>query len=171
MKRYTVRPGRHAFRPRRIFDVRPSKQLLTITGMFTEESIYEIDGEDQWDWNKLAGQTFSLHPMKDTLMVGWRYNPESGMFELTHYIHEKWRTEYGTKIEEIFSVDVGEEFLIEIERASKNTVKYLFSATKHYRIETVLRFRRWKRFRRIIYPWFGGTSAAPKSISVFIEIV
>ena len=49
---------------------------------------YDI-GPDQKDWNKLpGGMYFDLYqPHGRTIMIGWRYNPDSNAIELTPYYH------------------------------------------------------------------------------------
>lgn len=61
---------------------------LEETYEFNDESRYSIEKEEMWDWNKLTGITKSLNPLKDTVMIGWRVNPETLNFEFTPYIHD-----------------------------------------------------------------------------------
>lgn len=58
--------------------------------IFTEKSKYELDKEDIKDTNKGFGISNSLlsNFSSSTIMLGWRYNPETDLFELYAYLHD-----------------------------------------------------------------------------------
>ena len=56
------------------------------TATFTENSVYDLQTVDQYDWNKLTGISFTLlRPDTDAIMVAWRYNVTTQMFEVGPY--------------------------------------------------------------------------------------
>lgn len=59
--------------------------------------VHEPDEDsDQEDWNKLTGvKDHYFQPRRDTLMVGWRWNPVTEKCEFNFYRHEDWGTERG----------------------------------------------------------------------------
>lgn len=63
---------------------------VTIDFEFLEETKYNWgDDRDQEDWNKLGGLVFNLWPRnKDAVLVGWRYSPKSGFFDVLSYVNE-----------------------------------------------------------------------------------
>lgn len=59
--------------------------------------IHEDDEDsDQGDWNKLTGlKDYYFQPKRQTLMIGWRWNPTTQECEFNFYRHEDWGTERG----------------------------------------------------------------------------
>ena len=50
---------------------------------------YDHDGPDQWDWNKMPNSAYfdCFRPHGQSVLIGWRYNPEVDKVEVCHYYH------------------------------------------------------------------------------------
>ena len=70
------------------------KQEITMTEV---DYIHEPDEDnDQYDWNKLTGvKDHYFRPREDTLMIGWRWNPDTQLCEFNFYRHENGGTDKG----------------------------------------------------------------------------
>jgi hypothetical protein len=92
MTRYTVQKGGHVFRlwgvvpalPR----IRHGVETMTWLVRFDPNCAYSLPGEEWKDWNKGGGVSFDLFDNHvDSTMWAWRYNPVTGMVQLTAYSH------------------------------------------------------------------------------------
>lgn len=90
MKTQTVPKGRHStsFWNRFFFPARTRLNQRREITLYGPGLVYNI-GPDQSDWNKLSGgMYFDLYqPHGRTIMIGWRYNPDTHAIELTPYYH------------------------------------------------------------------------------------
>ncbi len=96
-ERIYILEGKRKARPHKLVDILPvwDFKSSTYAVQFLESCKYIFRNEDgsinqnQYDWNK--GPGFSLHfwtNHKNSSMLGWRYNPFSDSFELSHYAHK-----------------------------------------------------------------------------------
>lgn len=122
---------------------------------------YELKNGDQLDWNKLTGVTGRYTDrMKDSQMIGWRYNIESKVFELNFYGHVNRERFMGPVIASISSSrDV---FNVKIKRVSGAVSLTLIHNDIEYESVPVTYIYR-KMF--LIDGWFGGNQCAPRTIS------
>lgn len=78
--------------PRPISFSRRDKEIVQITWKvkFTDDSKYVLPSEDQLDWNKLCGLTFSpmFNAKKNSILIGWHYDPVKDEFRITPYLHD-----------------------------------------------------------------------------------
>lgn len=132
---------------------------------FTTNSIYDLKDEDQYDWNKLTGITFTpLRPDTDAIMVAWRYNVVTQMFEIGPYYNVDLARIMPTQ-SEVIAVPLGQEFLHSLDyngitlTYGDQTVHKPIPANLSPKVLTAVR----------INSWFGGTSVAPKTISYYLE--
>jgi hypothetical protein len=124
--------------------------------------------EDQWDYNKLTGITFTpYYPQGNTAMVGWRYNPHTAVFELVAYWHLNYTRFYNDKA--FVTVKVDEPFTIEVITHFKKNQVTIALKTPHGQLADTKSFLRVPRRASMIHPYFGGTSQAPKEMFVFCE--
>lgn len=133
---------------------------------FTENSIYDLNNVDQYDWNKLTGITFTpLRPDTDAIMVAWRYNLNSQMFEIGPYYNKDLARIMPTD-DQIISVPLGEEFDFAVDY---NGITLTYGDQTVYKpLPEGLVPNFWSSER--ISSWFGGTSVAPKTISYFMHL-
>jgi hypothetical protein len=122
--------------------------------------------EDQWDYNKLLGITFTpLNPHNNTAMVGWRHHPDSLYFELIPYWHIHKKRVY--KERPCLTVKPDEKFKVEI---MVDYIKYTITTsiiTSKGKLEETQYYKGFSHQAALIYPYFGGTSRAPNDMFLF----
>ncbi|MCV7343237.1 hypothetical protein [Mycolicibacterium rhodesiae] len=133
---------------------------------FTDSSVYDLQTADQYDWNKLTGISFTLlRPDTDAIMVAWRYNVTTQMFEVGPYYNVDTARIMPTA-SEIVSVPVGQTFTF---TADYQGITVQYGDTLVYKpIPEGLHPNQLSAFR--INSWFGGTSRAPKTISFNLDL-
>jgi hypothetical protein len=130
---------------------------------FTEDMKYFIEGENQFDFNKLIGWKGKFFtPRWDTAMIGWRWNPLTDCFEVVPYWHVGSRA-YDFDMSKMIQVKAGDFISVvfimlsgigRIEIAQGNTL------VTDERIFSQKYGKFWK-----INPWFGGNESAPKTLT------
>lgn len=133
---------------------------------FTENSVYDLHNVDQYDWNKLTGISFTFwHPDDNAIMIAWRYNVDSEMFEIGPYYNVGFARIMPTD-DEIISVPLGATFTFD---ADYNGITLQYGDTVVYKpIPEGLHPNQLSAFR--INSWFGGTSLPPKTISYYMRL-
>jgi hypothetical protein len=133
---------------------------------FTQSSVYDLHNVDQYDWNKLTGISFTFwHPDDNAIMIAWRYNVDTQMFEIGPYYNMDFARIMPTD-EEIISVPVGEKFTF---NADYQGITLQYGDTVVYKpIPEGLHPNQLSAFR--INSWFGGTSRAPRTISYYMQL-
>lgn len=145
---------------------RPRFFLTRVSGhaTFTSDSVYDLKNDDQYDWNKLAGITFTpLRPDTDAIMVAWRYNVATRMFEIGPYYNSDLARIMPTD-SEIISVPSGHEFSFSVDY---DGITLAYADRVVYKpIPANLRPNVFTASR--VNGWFGGTSVAPKTLSYYL---
>lgn len=133
---------------------------------FTPDSAYDVQGVDQYDWLKLTGITFTpWRPDTDAIMVAWRYNLDTEMFEIGPYYNSDLARIMPTE-DQIISVPPDGEFDFSLDyngitlTYGDKTVFKGLPESLHPSIWTAVR----------INGWFGGTSPAPRTISYYLHL-
>lgn len=147
-------------------------QRVSGSATFTPNTTYDLGDSDQWDWNKLTGIAFTpLEPDRDSVMVGWRYNLETQMFEIAPFYNvNKVRILPNENPlspgYEVVSVPADQSFTY--------TVDYT-GVTISYGDRTVfkpypegLTPNVWTAAR--VSGWFGGNRAAPRTVSYYLKL-
>jgi hypothetical protein len=136
------------------------------TATFTQNSVYDLGTVDQYDWNKLTGISFTLlHPDDNAIMIAWRYNVDTQMFEIGPYYNVGFGMVMPTD-DEIISVPVGQTFSF---NADYSGITLQYGDTTVYKpIPEGLHPNQLSAFR--ILSWFGGTSVAPKNVSYYMKL-
>jgi len=102
MKKFTIKKGNHFSTPRtfKLLTGPNNKEYQWIVAL-DDSCVYsfkDLDkgtiAENQWDWNKLVGLSlFDFIPNdKNSIRVGWRYNPTTQKIELGAYQHLDGKT-------------------------------------------------------------------------------
>ena len=167
MRAYICKAGEHAFRPSVSLNIGHKTKLKGWWVNIPEEAAYTLEGDDQKDWNKLAGLSFSiLTNHKDSAMFGWRWKPGLGMFEINAYCHVNMQV---VMTETLYMAKPNKEFACWLEMDYKrNTVRFHIWEPGHimapedgHKIEYEQRFGNVPAFSREIGAWFGGNNTAP----------
>ncbi len=159
-RRITIYQGTHF--------VIPNRWALWVTkdsgdATFIADSAYDLKDEDQYDWNKLAGITFTpWRPDRNSSMVVWRYNLQNGTFEVGPFFNVDFRYVFPTK-DEIITVPVDQTFSYVVDYDGIS-VSY-GDRTVHKATPQDLTPNFWTSAR--VTGWFGGNEVAPRTISYF----
>jgi len=176
MKRYTVKKFQHHSTPKTWFRARIGARKFSWEAQFTLDSkylLYNPDGTvspDQKDWNKLLGVFF--HPFDtrhNTMMIGWRYNEYTDLFELNFYTHVDGATDY---TEPVTTARVGDLLQVDIlvdYRQLKGLICLLVipkdGTEPDYHSKEVY-FKSLSRYSNEISHYFGGNQTAPSDVEV-----
>lgn len=163
---YTIAEGNHFAMPR-IFKIRQKPERVSWFIVFGENADYNLGDEDQKDWNKLCGLFYNfLNTRDNTVMVGWRYNPQTRRMELNAYYHvEKGRDFTKPLLEVPLGKPVRVDILVDYEQKTysvqltrlddgtlaKDSMPFTHNNTSCMEINT----------------YFGGNEAAPKDITIY----
>lgn len=139
---------------------------LQKTFVFTNSCRYVLQNGDQSDWNKLTGFTLgwkiSTNAVHDnSIRIAWRYNTETGLIELCWYVYRNGVRIYEEK--NIWRVRVGDSVKVMIDKT--------FSGYYYVTINGIpkmidVKFSKPKKYGWLCYPYFGGTSKAPHTITI-----
>ena len=169
MKKYTIQPGRHDFKPADSFALSaPWCREVTYRVKFAEDCNYILPGEEQRDWNKGGGFTFSLFSnTKNAAMWAWRWNPVQQRIQLCAYWHRDGKAYFAENTDDNlpFAVRLGQEFIV---RVYKQGVTWFVSFKTYDGFKTVETTVRGNPVRPIGL-WFGGNNLATKAMTVWIE--
>lgn len=151
-----------------------TKKPLTIYFVAKESTKYvQPDPKEQKDWLKSLGLSYSpiWNSHKNSVMLGWRYNPTHDLFEFSHYIHRHDGVyENVDDYDDIspITAKVGEPVMCQIIpekdhlRWKLTNLKTGESMTLLFPITLSISISKWAR---TISPWFGGTLPPPKKVT------
>lgn len=187
----TIKKGRHRSTPRSFRLQRRKDKRIKVT-MSGPGLIYDHGNNDNLDWNKLTGGSFSWwQPHGRSFMVAWRYKTyrsfgiEIPCIELTPYYHNI--TGDVSKYKKVGSVpgfvDEKNTLLIPIDSDGNvnfhlNLIfkgKYLEtriigqSVTQFNNIGDTVQYHYTSRYYTPINPWFGGNQKAKGDIFIQFE--
>jgi len=168
MKTYTVKKGKHDFRP--VDSLRPANPCtkeIRYKVTFTESCKYTLPGEDQRDWNKGGGVSFSLFSnTRNAVMWAWRWRPEIQRIELCAYWHRDGVAHYAeTENDFPFACNPGEEITISIRKAGGDWFVDFRAADGFFQKPTTAKGSP----LRVIGLWFGGNRPAPQEMSIILS--
>jgi hypothetical protein len=136
------------------------------TGTFTPDTVYDLQDEDQYDWNKFTGIAFTpLEPDRNSAMVGWRYNLTSQQFEIAPFYNVDKQRILPNELTEVISVPANETFNYLVDYTGI-TVNY-GDATVFKAYPEGLTPNVWTAAR--VSGWFGGNEVAPRTLSYYIK--
>jgi len=159
-RRITIYRGTHFVIPNR-WAVWVTKDSGEAT--FTADSAYDLKDEDQLDWNKLAGITYTpWRPDRNSAMVVWRYNLNSGAFEIGPFFNVDFRYVFPTT-DEVITLPVNETFSYYVDYDGI-TVSY-GDRTVYKATPEGLTPNFWTSAR--VTGWFGGSEVAPRTLSYY----
>ena len=146
----------------------PNRWTLWVTkesgdATFTADSAYDLGDEDQYDWNKLAGITFTpWRPDRNSSMIVWRYNLQNGMYEIGPFFNVDFAYVFPTD-DEIITVPADETFTYTVDY-NGITVSY-GGQTVYKPTPANLMPNFWTSAR--VTGWFGGSEVAPRTVSYY----
>ena len=162
----TIKTGKHAATPYfwKYSEGNEAKQFT-----LTPSMVYDHNGRDQLDWNKLTGLSF--HPLENhenTAMVGWPYNLIDSLFEFSAYWHKNGEALFVGNGREgsIITGAVGDAVKTHIYRLNGDSVGISIGINQDTILEKMGFDIDISKKARSINPWFGGTLAAPHDIEI-----
>lgn len=190
MTKYTVLKGLQLCfpRPKRSLVPYVNKTRYKWTIKFTEESTYDLRNaqypEDQYDWNKTCGVTWSFLDNKvHTFMVAHRWNIEEGIMEISPYIHNNSSKEFvggggsyyesedsnlpGLPMQLIKAIPLNREFVVEMILSNDKTMLIKIDGGLWYWYSRPMKGA--GLFSKQIAPYFGGSSEAPSTVSWYVD--
>jgi hypothetical protein len=135
-------------------------------------------GDDCKDWSKLLGLSFfpAIFARRNSIMLGWRHNPETDYLEVTPYGHlsngeAKYVNEVAIDvvpdIDYILEIDL-EKKTMAIYKESEEPLEGHFGATfVRWRLLNYYTKATW--VRRQINSWFGGNKVTPQTFELYIK--
>jgi hypothetical protein len=153
-----------------------SKWILEDTGpqvvtdvTFDESCIYDLQNENQHDWNKLIGLTYYAHSKVHdySCRIVWRWNLDNGL-ELGWYVYEGgvrmdpgrtgWYFRPGEQIR-CYIIDRGTHWQV-----------YAGNGSGEYYRQIHKQSRNLKNYK-VLTPYFGGDATAPHDITIDVNFV
>lgn len=133
---------------------------------FTDDSIYDLKDEDQYDWNKLAGITFTpWRPERNAGMVVWRYNLHDNTFEVGPFFDNNFAYVFPTE-DEIITVSAEETFGYAVDYNGITVTYGDRTVFKPY--PEGLKPNFWTSAR--VTGWFGGSEVAPRTLTYYLHM-
>lgn len=140
---------------------------VTGTGTFTSDTVYDLEDEDQYDWNKFTGIAFTpLEPDRNSVMVGWRYNLTTREFEIAPFYNVDKKRILPDEQTEVISVPAGETFDYFVDYQGV-TISY-GGKTVYKPYPQGLTPNVWTASR--VSGWFGGNEVAPRTVSYYLKL-
>lgn len=164
-KLYTIQQGAHYANNR--FPKPTNSRVLRFTACFIKDCWYDTEKHGT-HINKLYG--FSTDVLNNSsIRVGWRPAKEEGMIELYSYLHYRGkyvRSEH-LKDDLIGTVSVNEIVYIGI-HSDPGAVQFVVKGTtsKKFFYPVSVPCLGW-----MMYPYFGGTSTAPQTMYIQIDLL
>jgi len=146
----------------------PNRWALWVTkesgdATFTADSAYDLKDSDQYDWNKLAGITFTpWRPDRNSSMVVWRYNLQNGMYEIGPFFNVDFAYDFPND-DQVITVPADQTFSYSVDY---NGISVTYGDTTVYKATPVdLKPNFWTSAR--VTGWFGGSEVAPRTVSYY----
>jgi hypothetical protein len=130
---------------------------------FNESAIYNHGNRDQYDWNK----TFGLNGSQPGTECrwGWRWSTDNNCLELYPYVRQNNNIHFDNSLI-ISNVPLNEWLELKIEIKSDRYVFTYNGQVKEILLNLSGKYNGTCQFNAL---WFGGTSAAPKNVTVEYE--
>lgn len=176
---YRVKKGQNAFRPYGFMVIPNSNWALPGVHaklVFDQNATYDLDKEDQGDWNKVFGLRFHLFSnRKNSLMVAHRWNKAAGVHEFTSYVHRDREIIKGWGEDQVFLKTAHgtlvDAYIFPVNDDRKAWCVWIANGENGNKVVIHYDKKRWVIGR--IDPWFGGADSdgngiggvAPKNLS------
>lgn len=161
----TVYKGTHFVVP----SIRTALWITSDSGdaTFTDNSKYDLKDEDQHDWNKLSGLTFTpWEPNRNAAMVVWRLNDVNDpYFEVGPFFNDNYAYVFPDE-NQIIHVPVGETFSYYVDYTGITITYGTTTVYKAYPSDLIPNF--WTSAR--VTGWFGGSEVAPNTVSYYKHV-
>jgi hypothetical protein len=167
--KYTIKKGSHSSGFR--FCPVVNKKQMSVLVKFDVSCRYELQGEDQKDWNKLFGWSYLRH-QDNSVRVVWRYNENRNDIEVAPYLHSRGKIIFPNESQIIciaidcFTcidlIDTGDQYLVITDMGLGDNTEVCSSMMP---LNGIRKFPVGYK----LYPYFGGNQTAPHDINIFME--
>lgn len=133
---------------------------------FNSTCLYQLDGSDKYDINKLFGMSTSWYHHKNSCRFGWRCIDGENIEILAYvYVDGVRQTYLDSQI--LGTVKPNQKFYASI-NINKDKDKYLFNFDNNSFIEVDYKPAKIFPFKYKLYPYFGGNKTAPHDMEIKI---
>ncbi len=159
--KYTIKRGDHAALPSTFKPFVRSVQGHFSLGLM---SVYNLNTDDQFDWNKMIGLAFNpLQPDKNSLLIVWRWNVQHQVFEVGPFFNRNFERLTPEKLSgfPILECEVGDIIQFSVDYKSitlQNRNSYKSVSCNNPNVKTTY------LSSYIAQPWFGGNMVAPVNV-------
>lgn len=166
MKEYLIKKGKHY--PTGLHLGLSFTKYIHYECMFDESCLYDIDGVDKYDINKLFGFATTFHHHRQSARVGWRCIDGENIQLVTYSYNDGFREPHETDI--LGVVKPNEKFrcsIVDLEQSYLYTFK-MSDGTR----ETFFHDAKkpdWFLFHYRLYPYFGGNKTAPHDMIIYLN--
>ena len=136
-----------------------NQNILTFAYRFDETAIYNLNGIDHFDTNKLLGFKYGLNPRKNSFRIGWRWSLEDEYVIIAAYSY----IDGIRSIKDIGYCFINEIYSAEIEETHEEVI-YRFKDLTH----RVSKSGNESGKKYYSFPYFGGNQKAPHDINIEI---
>ncbi len=133
---------------------------------FTADSVYDLKDEDQYDWNKLAGITYTpWRPERNAAMVVWRYNLQKDVYEVGPFFDDNFAYVFPSE-DQIITVPKDQTFDYSVDYQGITVTYGDRTVFKPYPEDLKPNF--WTSAR--VTGWFGGSEVAPRTLTYYLHM-
>lgn len=163
---FRFKKGTHRARPLywlRWWPFRWNPKRITREVVFRSDSKYWLLSRDQDDHNKLFGLGF-INPKKYSARFGWRYNPDTGRFIISAFVHDKGEMLF----EDLGQVGPNDRCFCVLE-VHPNYYRFeLHTPYNGCRRSTVYKTHT-RKVAFLLGPYFGGNRPAPDDLKISLK--
>ena len=133
---------------------------------FTADSVYDLKDEDQYDWNKLAGITYTpWRPERNAAMVVWRYNLQKDVYEVGPFFDDNFAYVFPSE-DQIITVPKDQTFDYSVDYQGITVSYGDRTVFKPYPEDLKPNF--WTSAR--VTGWFGGSEVSPRTLTYYLHM-
>lgn len=171
-KRYHIKKGRH-YSNRAHLGLTLSNDHI-VTAYFDKNCLYQIEGEDSHDINKLFGFSTAWHHHVQSIRLGWRCLDGKGI-EILTYPHDaevEESKERFINFEGIFLLDQVEpkqRFECQIFNHRDEFTFYYRSGEYENMVNIPKLSYHFTFIHYYLYPYFGGNKRAPHDMDIYMK--
>jgi hypothetical protein len=159
---YTIKKGHHY--SDNLFPHFTFKKGIYGSFKFTSDASYNIDKQE--DTNKLIGLSDSYYHHDSSFRLGWRWDYKENKLQLM-YIH--YNKGVATR-KPLMYINLDTEYIFKIQIKKDKYLLHVLGPEGNIN-EEFQRDSKWWFLRYVLYPYFGGTTKAPKDFNIEIEYI
>jgi hypothetical protein len=167
MKEYLIKKGKHY--PSGFHLGLTFTKYIDFECMFSEDCLYDMEGVDKFDINKLYGFTTTFYHHRQSARVGWRCIDGENIQIVTYSYNDGFREPHECDI--LGVVKPNEKFrcgIVDLETSYLYTFK-MNDGTGETTFFHDAKKPDWFFFHYLLFPYFGGNKTAPHDMVIYIN--